>query len=381
MLTKEGAFKKRILSFVLVLIIATTSLVSATVTAFAAAMNTPQTATVISLNNATSTTFKYGYPDGTYHSSVYNNEQYFKFTPSATGYYEFNLTGYENTKYAVGETPFLSCKITNAANGTHIESFYTNEYTLLTRGAAQLYSGVTYILEVYNSMSSIASIADYDYGYAEQTINLKATKHNHEYKVDKYVYSTYTRAYYECLFCDYYYSSSFYAPKTVTLSASSYVYNGNVKKPTVKVKDSNGKTISSAYYTLNYSSGLKNVGKYYVTVKFRDIYAGYKDIKKSFIINPKTTSVSKVTAGKKKFTVKWAKQSTQTSGYQIQYSTSSKFKNAKTVTISKNNTTSKTISSLLAKKKYYVRVRTYKTVSGTKYYSSWSKAKSVTTAR
>ncbi|MGN0521254.1 MAG: hypothetical protein ACI4IQ_01305, partial [Eubacterium sp.] len=74
---------------------------------------------------------------------------------------------------------------------------------------------------------------------------------------------------------------------------------------------------------------------------------------------------------------------TQTTGYQIQYSTSSKFTSStsKTVTVTKNSTTSKTISKLTGNKKYYVRIRTYKTVNGEKIYSSWSKAKSVTTKK
>ncbi|MGN0528294.1 MAG: fibronectin type III domain-containing protein, partial [Eubacterium sp.] len=93
------------------------------------------------------------------------------------------------------------------------------------------------------------------------------------------------------------------------------------------------------------------------------------------------TSISSVSAGSKKFTVKWKKQSTQVTGYQIQYSTSSKFTSPKTVTVSSYKTTSKTISKLKSKKKYYVRVRTYKTVGKTKYYSSWSKAKSITTKK
>ena len=50
-----------------------------------------------------------------------------------------------------------------------------------------------------------------------------------------------------------------------------------------------------------------------------------------------------------------------------------------TVTVTSNKTTSKKIKSLKAKKKYYVRVRTYKTVNGTKYYSGWSTKKYVTT--
>ena len=62
------------------------------------------------------------------------------------------------------------------------------------------------------------------------------------------------------------------------------------------------------------------------------------------------------------------------------FSTSSKFKGAKTATITKNKTVSKAISKLKAKKKYYVRIRTYKTVKvngkSVKLYSAWSKAKS-----
>ena len=79
--------------------------------------------------------------------------------------------------------------------------------------------------------------------------------------------------------------------------------------------------------------------------------------------------------------MKWKKNRTQTTGYQIQYSTSSKFKGAKTVTVSKNKTTNKTISKLKAKKKYFVRIRTYKKTAAAKYYSSWSKVKKVTTKR
>ncbi|MGN0522523.1 MAG: fibronectin type III domain-containing protein [Eubacterium sp.] len=173
--------------------------------------------------------------------------------------------------------------------------------------------------------------------------------------------------------------STIYYPKTITLSATSYTYDGKVKKPTVTVKDSKGNKISSSNYTVSYSSGCKNVGTYTVTIKFKGNYGG--TVKKTFTIKPKATSISSVTAKSKGFTVKWKKLTTQTTGYQIQYSTSSKFTNAKTVTVSKNSTTSKTISKLSAKKKYYVRVRTYKTVNGKKIYSAWSKAKTVTTKK
>ncbi|MCD7757624.1 MAG: S8 family serine peptidase [Clostridiales bacterium] len=78
----------------------------------------------------------------------------------------------------------------------------------------------------------------------------------------------------------------------------------------------------------------------------------------------------------KKMTVKWGKNSKAT-GYQIQYSTSSSFSSYKTVTVTSYKTVSKTISSLTKGKRYYVRVRAYKTVSGTKYYSAWSSKKNV----
>lgn len=167
----------------------------------------------------------------------------------------------------------------------------------------------------------------------------------------------------------------------ISLSAEKYTYDGKAKKPAVTVKDSAGKAIAASNYSVSYASGRKNVGSYSVTIKFKGNYSG--TVKKAFVINPKATALSKVTAGKKQLTVTWKKQATQTTGYQIQYSTSSKFSSAKTKNVSKNSTTSQTISKLTAKKKYYVRIRTYKNVKvdGTskKLYSGWSKAMSAKT--
>ena len=96
-------------------------------------------------------------------------------------------------------------------------------------------------------------------------------------------------------------------------------------------------------------------------------------------VKPKKTSIKKLSKGKKKFTVTWSKIS-GVKGYQIQYSTDKKFKkNNKSVTVTKQKTTKATVKNLKSKKKYYVRVRTYKTVNGKKVYSSWSKVKSVKT--
>lgn len=91
----------------------------------------------------------------------------------------------------------------------------------------------------------------------------------------------------------------------------------------------------------------------------------------------KTTLKSAKNAKDKKLVVKW-KKNTAGNGYQIQYSTSKKFaKGNKTKTISKNKTTSYTIKKLKKKKTYYVRIRTYKKVSGKTCYSEWSSVKKV----
>lgn len=166
------------------------------------------------------------------------------------------------------------------------------------------------------------------------------------------------------------------AAKSVSLSTTTYTYDGKVKKPKVTAKDKKGKKIAAKYYTVKYPSGRKNVGTYTVKVTFKGKYKGTKSA--SFKIVPRGTSVTSVAAGKKSFTVKWKKQGTQTTGYQVQYAENSSFKSATSKTVSKNSTTSLKVNGKPIKK-YYVRVRTYKKVGKTNYYSSWSKASSVTT--
>ncbi len=167
-----------------------------------------------------------------------------------------------------------------------------------------------------------------------------------------------------------------YKPKTFTLSSTSYTYSGSAKKPTVTVTDSNGSKIASGNYTLSYKDNTK-VGKATVTVKFKGKYSGSKSL--TFKINPKGTTISKLTPKKAKIALTWKSQTTQTTGYQIQYSKKSDFSGAKTVSITSSLTTAKTISSLTVKTKYYVRIRTYKKVSSVNYYSDWSKSFTVTT--
>ncbi|MBR5452321.1 MAG: leucine-rich repeat protein [Clostridia bacterium] len=165
-----------------------------------------------------------------------------------------------------------------------------------------------------------------------------------------------------------------------TLSATSYTYDGKVKTPTITVKNANGTKLKKGTdYDVTYASGRKKVGTYKVTIKMKGNYSGQKTL--TFRVNPAKTTVSKVTPATKKLTVSITKKTAQTTGYEVQYSTSSKFttKTTKTKVITKNTTTKTTITKLIAKKTYYVRVRTYKTVNGKKYYSAWSAAKKAKT--
>lgn len=161
------------------------------------------------------------------------------------------------------------------------------------------------------------------------------------------------------------------------LSATAYTYNGKVRKPSVAVK-AGEKTFSASEFAVKYSGGRKNVGKYSVTVTMKGKYTGKKTV--TFRINPKGTAVQKLTKGRKQMKVTWKAQKTQVSGYRIQYSTSSKFKKGTHIkTVKSYKTKSLKVKKLKAKKKYYVRIQTYKTVGGIKYYSGWSKTKSIKT--
>ena len=115
--------------------------------------------------------------------------------------------------------------------------------------------------------------------------------HEHEYKVaktDKATTSKNGQITKKCISCDKTITETIYYPKTITLSKTKYTYDGKIHKPTVTVKDSKGKTISSSNYTVSYSSGCKNVGKYKVTIKMKGNYSGSKTL--YFTIVPKNSS-------------------------------------------------------------------------------------------
>lgn len=166
---------------------------------------------------------------------------------------------------------------------------------------------------------------------------------------------------------------------SIKLSSNTFTYNGKTIKPSVIIKDSKGKKINNSNYTVAYSKGLKNVGNYKVTIKFKGNYSG--TVNKTFTIIPKSTTLTNLSSSKRKVKVKWKKQVSQTNGYQLQYSLNSNFKSAKLLNVTNNKVTTKLISNLKSKKKYYVRIRTYKNVKvngkSTKLYSKWSKSLNV----
>ena len=166
--------------------------------------------------------------------------------------------------------------------------------------------------------------------------------------------------------------------KKATISGiSTKAFTGKNITQSITVKY-NGKTLKNGTdYTVSYSSN-KNIGTATVKIAGKGSFTG--TVTKTFKINPAKQEIQKLTAKSKAFFVDWAQKGSAT-GYEIQYATNSKFTSAKKVTITSNKTDKTTISKLSGKKKYYVRVRSYTTVKGTKYYGAWSASKSVTTKK
>lgn len=175
--------------------------------------------------------------------------------------------------------------------------------------------------------------------------------------------------------------------KTIKLNRNVITTNGTVQRPSITVTDSKGKALTyKKDFTVSYSNfNSKNVGRYTVTVKLIGNYSGTKTF--PYYINPNPTEFVPSNKGGFKaisrgFTIKWNKQSSQTTGYQIQYATKRDFSNAATITIANPNTTSYTSKGRAGNTRYYVRVRTYKKIGNGTFYSSWnSGVKSVVTLR
>ena len=176
------------------------------------------------------------------------------------------------------------------------------------------------------------------------------------------------------------------APNTITAKNFTKTYSTKAQSFSLGVKLKNGTpTYKSSTKSVTVSAKgavtikPKFIGKATITITSPEKANYSKQTKKITItVNPtKTALVSVASPSAGKMTVKWKKNAVGT-GYQIQFSTSSKFTSPKSATITKNTTLSKTIGGLVKGKKYYVRIRTYKTVGKTKFYSGWSAVKAVT---
>lgn len=170
---------------------------------------------------------------------------------------------------------------------------------------------------------------------------------------------------------------------SLTISAIGHKYIETIVKPTSTEK---GYTIHTCTecgecYMDNYvnpiiNSSDKSTTKYSEeTIKSNNLNSTHNDGECIKEIKEKTTKIKSLKKAQKSIKVKW-KKIKGVAGYQIQYSTSSKFKKAKKITIKSAKTTSKTIKKLKSKKRHYVRIRTYIVVNGKKKYSNWSKKKS-----
>lgn len=166
----------------------------------------------------------------------------------------------------------------------------------------------------------------------------------------------------------------------VQLSQKTFVYNKKMQRPTILVKDAAGKVIGVANYRVVYAAGSQKVGTYQVTITFTGNYAG--TMKLTYQILPKATKLKKASGKSKAVQVKWKKQKEEITGYEIQYSTSKKFKKSSTKSKwVKASKTGYTLKKLKGKKKYYIRIRTYKVVGKTKYYSTFSSVKQAKTKK
>jgi len=157
------------------------------------------------------------------------------------------------------------------------------------------------------------------------------------------------------------------------ITVNNQVYTGKAIKPAVTVKYGKKKLKKGTDYTVSYKNN-KAIGVATVTVRGKGNYTGSKN--GTFQILPRATKISKLTAGKQSFTVVWNKRA-EARGYQVQYALKSNFAGAKSVKVKKAATVKTTVKSLKSGKKYFVRVRAYKSVGKKTYYSAWSRTKSI----
>ena len=159
--------------------------------------------------------------------------------------------------------------------------------------------------------------------------------------------------------------------RSAVVKVKNCTYSGKKKTPAPTVTVQGEKLKKGTDYIAAYKNNVK-VGVAEVEITGIGQYTG--TVKQTFTIRPPKTSITKVKAGSKKLTLSWKALTGTITGYQLQYSTDKGFKNAKSVVIKKAKTSTYVIKKLKPKKTYYIRIRTWKKVSGKKIYSEWSNA-------
>ena len=162
--------------------------------------------------------------------------------------------------------------------------------------------------------------------------------------------------------------------RKLTVKVKNVTYNGKAQKPAITVY-AGKKKLSSKYYTVSYKNN-KNVGYGTVVVKGKGSYGKYSGTA-AFKINLKKTKLSSAKSTKRKtFTIIW-KKTGGNSGWQVQYSTNKKFRSGVRTVNLKSRNTRLAVRNLKNRKKYYVRVRSYKKVGRQTWYSGWSNVKCI----
>lgn len=200
-------------------------------------------------------------------------------------------------------------------------------------------------------------------------------------KKDNYLYKTLPKGKYYIKVLDSY-AETTNRPYTIRLAkksllnvnavktSSKKIYTGKAHKPAIKVSANGKKLKNKTNYTYSYKNN-KKIGTAKIIIKGKGAYTG--TITKTFKIVPNKTSITELKSKSQSLTVKWKKVKGPTN-YQIQYRQKGKSWISETVS---SNIKSATFTDLVIGKKYEVRIRSYKTVSGTKFYSSWSKKQEV----
>lgn len=168
---------------------------------------------------------------------------------------------------------------------------------------------------------------------------------------------------------------------TLVSKQTTLTYNGKVQKPKFIALDQDNNVIELRQLDVHAPKS-KNPGIYRMSVTGKNGVSGTAILEYRIIPAPvKLISVKPLKSKVRGIAVTWKKHRLQTSGFQVQYSTDKNFKPGRIKTVTKASAVKLTLKSLKAKKKYYVRVRSFKTVKhgneSIKLYSKWTKVKRV----